>query len=195
MLGRCMPRGSESSQSRETFAGSGCAYKVNGAARRPAHETANAQRTACTAGLRLHLTRRVGRYNYADQRAVRVARNLLPVPNMKHLHLLLCGICAAWLVSACVLVEADAPTEPSSATTSSFADKVEIDPVGKISCDGGNEACFAADKVHCKEGDYTGACQCTHCEGGNVCEIKADHDAHDEKCKLKARAELVFDGS
>jgi hypothetical protein len=111
---------------------------------------------------------------------------------MKHLYLLLCGICATWLVTACVVLsDADAPTEPTAATARSFADKVEIDPAGKTMCPkGGNEACFDADKVHCKDGDYTGACRCTHCEGGNVCETEADHDAHDEKCKLKA-AELA----
>jgi hypothetical protein len=110
-----------------------------------------------------------------------VARELLRASGMKNLML---AICAAGMITACLATESAPEVEPRS-----FADKVEIDPANKTKCDGGNDACFAADKDHCKEGDYTGACWCTHCEGGNVCETEADHQKHDDKCKLKAATE------
>jgi hypothetical protein len=115
----------------------------------------------------------------------------MPNPSLRSLF-------AAVLVVASACAEAPSPStaaagfelddDPPIATeiAVAIADKIELDPTGKTKCDGNNSACFAADKEHCKEGDYTGACWCTHCEGGNICETQTDHQAHDDKCKLKA---------
>lgn len=72
-------------------------------------------------------------------------------------------------------------------------EKTEIDTTGKTTCTNDNSPCFAADQGKCPDADgkYTGACYCTHCVGGGVCENSADHEAHDEKCKLKPKAIAV----
>ncbi|MEZ4404511.1 MAG: hypothetical protein R3B06_31110 [Kofleriaceae bacterium] len=71
-----------------------------------------------------------------------------------------------------------------------FLDKVEIDTTGKTTCTNDNGPCTTADKANCPDADgkYTGACWCTHCEGGGVCETYADHQAHDDNCTIKAPA-------
>lgn len=66
-------------------------------------------------------------------------------------------------------------------------EKIEIDPTGKTTCTNDNGPCFTAAPGKCPDtdGKYSGACYCTHCEGGGVCETYDDHQKHDDKCKLK----------
>jgi hypothetical protein len=97
------------------------------------------------------------------------------------------------LVIAAVLVGCVGPEESEPATGTgeqalAIGEKIQIDGTGKTKCEYDNGPCITADQAKCPDGDgkYSGACWCTHCEGGNVCETEADHKLHDDKCKLKA---------
>lgn len=119
---------------------------------------------------------------------------------MKVLQPILSGVLLVVSMVACVTSATEDPESAPSSVAVPTADKVEIDPAGKVRCDKpaadadgvepGNGQCFSADRDHCKSGDYSGACYCTHCEGGDFCETESDHKKHDEKCKLKGAADV-----